>query len=85
MKKVLEKMKTKQAQLKRSSNDDKKSATILILDEVDQLLGKKGTEGILKQLSSWAKDENNVLSIIGISNAVFNAKTSRLKEYGMVS
>ena len=77
-------MKTKSTHLKRSSNDEKNSATILILDEVDQLLGKKGSESILKQLSSWAKDENNVLTIIGISNAVFNSKTNRLKEYGMV-
>jgi hypothetical protein len=85
MKRILERMGMKQNQLKRSSNDDLNAATILILDEVDQLLGSKGTESILRQLSSWAKDENNVLSIIGISNAVFNNKTYKLKEYGMVS
>ena len=84
MKKILERMGMKQNQLKRSPKDAMNSATILILDEVDQLLGKKGAETILKQLSSWAKDENFMLSIIGISNAVYNAKTDRLKEYGMV-
>ena len=85
MKKFFERIERKPAQLKRSSNDDHNSATILILDEVDQLLGNKGTEAILKQLSSWAQDPNYMLSIIGISNAVFNNKTNRLKEYGMVS
>ena len=85
MKKVMERMKMKQSQLKRSSNDNNNSATILILDEVDQLLGSKGTESILKQLSTWAKDENFMLSIIAISNAVYNAKTNRLKEFGIVS
>jgi len=83
MKKVMERMKMKQSQLKRSSNDHNNSATILILDEVDQLLGCKGTESILKQLSTWAKDENYMLSIIAISNAVYNAKTNRLKEFGI--
>ena len=80
----MERMGMKSNQLKRSANDDKNSAKILILDEVDQLLGSKGMESILKQLSSWAKDEGYLLSIIGISNAVYNTKTNRLMEYGMV-
>ena len=84
MRKVMERMGMKSSQLKRSANDDINSAKILILDEVDQLLGSKGTEAILKQLSSWAKDEGYLLSIIGISNAVYNNKTNRLMEYGMV-
>lgn len=84
MRKVMERMGMKSSQLKRSANDDINSAKILILDEVDQLLGSKGTEAILKQLSSWAKDEGYLLSIIGISNAVYNTKTNRLMEYGMV-
>lgn len=84
MKKLMHRIGMRESQLKRSSNDENNAAVILILDEVDQLLGSKGTESILKQLSSWAKDENYVLSIIGISNAVFNSKTNRLKMYGMV-
>jgi hypothetical protein len=84
MRKIMERMGMKSNQLKRSANDDKNSAKILILDEVDQLLGSKGMESILKQLSSWAKDEGYLLSIIGISNAVYNTKTNRLMEYGMV-
>jgi len=83
MQKVLNRMDTKEARLKRSPNDAKNAATILILDEVDQLIGKKGTERILSELSKWAKDENNVLSVIGISNAIWNSKTTRLQEYGL--
>jgi predicted ATPase len=83
--KALKRMDTTQACLKRSPNDVKKAATILILDEVDQLIGNKGTEGILMQLSNWAKDKGNVLSVIGISNSVFNSKSNRLQEYGLVS
>ena len=84
MQKILDRIGVKQNQLKRSSNDENNAATILILDEIDQLLGKKGAESILTQLCSWAKDENYVLSIIGISNSVFNSKTNRLRDYGMV-
>jgi len=80
---VLNRMGTKEAHLKRSPNDAKNAATILILDEVDQLIGKKGTERILSELFKWAKDENNVLSVIGISNAIWNEKTTRLQEYGL--
>ena len=83
--KALQRMNTTQARLKRSPNDVKKAATILILDEVDQLIGNKGTEGILRQLSNWARDKDNVLSVIGISNSVFNSRTNRLQEYGLVS
>jgi len=83
--KIMERMGVKQNQLKRSKNEELNSVKILVLDEVDQMLGSKGSESILKQLSSWAKDENYTLSIIGISNAVFNNKTDRLREYGMVS
>ncbi|MGK3734857.1 MAG: putative ATPase [Bacillariaceae sp.] len=83
--KALKRMNTTQARLKRSANDVKKAATILILDEVDQLIGNKGTEGILRQLSNWAKDKDNVLSVIGISNSVFNPRTNRLHDYGLVS
>ena len=85
MKKIMERMEIKQHQLKRSNNSDANAAIILILDEVDQLLGSKGTEAILKQLSNWARDDSYVLSIIGISNAVYNSRTDRLREYGMVS
>jgi len=80
---VLNRMGTKEAHLKRSPNDAKNAATILILDEVDQLIGKKGTERILSELFKWSKDENNVLSVIGISNAIWNEKTTRLQEYGL--
>lgn len=83
MKKIMERMEIKQHQLKRSNNSDANAAIILILDEVDQLLGSKGTEAILKQLSNWARDDSYVLSIIGISNAVYNSRTDRLREYGM--
>ena len=84
MKKIMDRLEMKANQLKRSSNDEKSAAIILILDEIDQLLGKKGTESILQQLCTWAKDENNVLSIIGISNAVgTNDKTKRMREFGM--
>mmetsp|Transcript_21400 Transcript_21400/g.53043 ORF Transcript_21400/g.53043 Transcript_21400/m.53043 type:complete len:918 (+) Transcript_21400:80-2833(+) len=83
MKSILQKLKLKEKQLKRSTNDDNNAAIILILDEVDQLLGSNGAKSILEQLCSWARDENNVLSIIGISNSVSNAKTENLKKYGM--
>ncbi|KAG7344283.1 AAA domain containing protein [Nitzschia inconspicua] len=59
------------------------SAMILILDEVDTLIGSKKSEDFFKMVSSWAQDENTQLSLIGISNSIHNKNTSRLVEYGM--
>jgi Cdc6-like AAA superfamily ATPase len=61
------------------------SAVIVILDEIDTLMGSKGTEDALAKLCDWARDESQRLSLIGISNAVNNPKSMRLFEYGIVS
>lgn len=84
--KFLRRMGTTEASLKRSKNENNNSATILILDEVDQFIGKKSTEAVLSELFKWAKSKNYMLSIIGISNAINNKKTTYLQErYGLVS
>jgi hypothetical protein len=69
----------------RPHDDAADRAIILILDEVDTLMGSKGTEDALKKLCDWAQDESQRLSLIGISNAVNNPKSMRLFEYGIVS
>ena len=67
----------------RPSDSAADRAIILILDEVDTLMGSNGTEGALRKLCDWAIDESQRLSMIGISNAVNNSKSMRLFEYGM--
>lgn len=75
---VLEKIGTSEASLKRGD------AIILILDEVDQLIGKKSTEAVLSKLMSWGKNKNYSLSVIGISNAINNRKIKQLQDrYGI--
>lgn len=75
-------------QLKRPKDLDKskKSAIVLILDEIDMLVSKRGngmthsgTEEYLKELIASASDPNNMLSLVGISNSVDN---DRLKSLG---
>jgi hypothetical protein len=56
---------------------------ILVLDEVDLLLG--APEGALKTLLEWAADEDIQFGFIGISNSVENSKGRRLAELGSVS
>jgi Cdc6-like AAA superfamily ATPase len=70
----------------RPKNDASAAAAILVLDEVDTLLGRsKQSEELLKTLSSWSQDKSTVLCLIGISNAINNKKVARMVEYGMVS
>lgn len=64
--------------LERSS----KSAVILILDEIDMLISKPGTEEYLRTFAGYAADENMRLGLIGISNSIDN---DGLKEVGFVS
>jgi hypothetical protein len=86
LEKVFEYMDVSTRKLHRSSSDDAPNfAMILILDEIDVLVGNAGTEGCLKTLLSWASDENKLLSVIGISNSINDKKSHRLFELGMVS
>jgi hypothetical protein len=71
-------------QLRRPHDLDRssKSAVILILDEIDMLISRPGTEEYLRTLVGYAADENMRLGLIGISNSVDNAG---LNEVGFVS
>lgn len=62
--------------------ESKKAAIILVLDEVDFLISKKGTEDYLREIIDLASDENKMLGIIGISNSIENAGLNNL---GLVS
>jgi hypothetical protein len=81
---VLGQIEMSKKRLCRSKDDSNAFAMILILDEVDTLIGSSGTEEFLRTLSGWAKDPDNILSLIGISNAINDSRTRRLLEYGMV-
>lgn len=83
--KVLEHMQISKARLNRPSDKDKGFAMILILDEIDLMVGHAGTESCLSTLTTWAADSKTQLSIIGISNSVQDSKSRRLYDVGMVS
>jgi Cdc6-like AAA superfamily ATPase len=71
-------------QLRRPSDLEKssKSAVILILDEIDMLISRPGTEEYLRTLVGYAADENMRLGLIGISNSIEN---DGLNDVGFVS
>jgi AAA domain len=84
---ALEKIKKdlKMTTFNRCEDESTSFAAIVVLDEVDNLVGSSRSEDILETLSCLAKDEKTVLSLIGISNSVHNKKTHRMFEFGMVS
>jgi len=64
--------------------DDKSqdAVTLVVLDEVDALIGMKGSETMLQYLLRMANEEQYCLAIIGISNAIHNKTTDRLRQIG---
>eukprot|EP00980_Cylindrotheca_fusiformis_P005815 scaffold1223_cov119-Cylindrotheca_fusiformis.AAC.18 len=67
-------------QLRRPNDLDRssKAAVFLVLDEIDMLLSKAGTEEYLRSIVGFAADENMRLGLIGISNSVDNIGLSDL-------
>jgi hypothetical protein len=78
--------------LKRSKSDEKKTAVILIIDEIDFLVSERladdrlvSSEDFLQTVLKWANDDQMAFALIGISNSVANARGRRLHELGQVS
>jgi Cdc6-like AAA superfamily ATPase len=78
--------------LKRSKSDEKKTAVILIIDEIDFLVSEwlvgdrlVSSEDFLQTVLKWANDDQMAFALIGISNSVANARGRRLHELGQVS
>jgi hypothetical protein len=78
---------------KRSKGDEKKTAVILIIDEIDDFLVSErladdrlvSSEDFLQTVLKWANDDQMAFPLIGISNSVVNARGRRLHELGQVS
>jgi hypothetical protein len=83
--KILKDIKMSKSQLRRSAKGEEsvQEAVVVILDEIDLLVGTATEEG-LRTLLQWARDENTILSLIGISNSVENTKARRLHALGLV-
>ena len=79
--------------LKQSKSDKKKTAVILIIDEIDFLISERlvddhrlvSSEDFLQTVLQWANDDQMAFALIGISNSVANARGRRLHELGQVS
>ena len=78
--------------LKRSKSDEKKTAVILIIDEIDFLVSERlvddrlvSSEDSLQTALKWANDDQMAFALIGISNSVASARGRRLHELGQVS
>ena len=78
--------------LKRSKSDEKKTAVILIIDEIDFLVSEwlvgdrlVSSEDFLQTVLKWANDDQMAFALIGISNSVANARGRRLHKLGQVS
>jgi hypothetical protein len=86
MAKTMETLSLSTKQLKRPANVDgpHKSAILLVLDEIDFLVGSRATEGYLCQLFLMAADANSLFALVCVSNSVDNAKARRLNDLGMV-
>lgn len=69
--------------LRRKNIKAEDAVTLLILDEIDVLIGLAGTESMLKELLRMATSEDYTLAIIGISNSIHNPKTDAMKNLGM--
>lgn len=84
MKKTFDSIGGNKMQLRRPSDLDKssKAAVILVLDEIDMLISKPGTEEYLRAIVGYAADENMRLALVGISNSIDNAG---LNDLGFVS
>jgi hypothetical protein len=59
--------------------------TIIILDEIDFIVGCKGLEGMLQRLLAIASQKQSLLAIVGISNSVYDTKTEKLLKMGIGS
>lgn len=77
---------------RRSKSDEKKTALILIIDEIDFLVSERlvddrlvSSEDFLQTVLKWANDDQMAFALIGISNSVANARGRRLHELGQVS
>jgi hypothetical protein len=77
---------------RRSKSDEKKTALILIIDEIDFLVSERlvddrlvSSEDFLQTVLKWANDDQMAFALIGISNSVANARGRRLQELGQVS
>jgi Cdc6-like AAA superfamily ATPase len=59
--------------------------TVIILDEIDHIVGQKGLEGMLQRLLDIASKNESLLAIVGISTSVYNKKSEKLLLMGMGS
>jgi Cdc6-like AAA superfamily ATPase len=73
--------------MKRNEEHHNANIVILIVDEIDSLVGSKKSpnEKLLTTMMGWAKNENFQIALIGISNCMNDEKTSRLLSSGSVS
>ena len=65
----------------------KKTSIILIIDEIDMLIKKQGSDGerFFRELVQLANNEHLNFSLIGISNSVNDDSASRIREIASVS
>ena len=69
----------------RGSSRSLDGCTIIILDEIDLIVGQKGLEGMVKGLLEIASKKESLLAIVGVSTSVFNKKSEKLLQMGMGS